>query len=57
MNNADITRVIITQAMKDKWQSYCRIPESCPVCGDDIDIHEWYGYDEIGPVNCDRNEN
>ena len=32
------------------------IPPSCPVCGDDIDIHEWFDINVMSdrPVNCDR---
>lgn len=39
------------------YASVFGLPESCTVCGDDVDIHEWWDADETGqPLNCDRQE-
>jgi hypothetical protein len=36
------------------YESASGIPSSCPVCGDDTDIHEWWDVKGGIQVNCDR---
>jgi hypothetical protein len=36
------------------YESLSGIPASCVVCGDDVDLHEWFDIEDGVPVGCDR---
>lgn len=52
------TRVVLADAKRNHPDLFARmiLPEPCPLCGDDIDIHEWLDVDlSISRVlGCDR---
>jgi hypothetical protein len=48
---ATTRRIVINESYTNGFG----FPLSCPVCGDDDDLHEWIEVNDLGqPVNCDR---
>lgn len=52
------TRIYVVRGMREALQKFVLV-QVCPVCEDDLDIHDWFevkqqGTPEVFVSNCDR---